>query len=229
MRSDVLGFRGQAIEIPDVRVLNTVDRQGLNIDTAHKHPHTHGQFAAGRPDGICFHDTVTASTKAGFYALLGRKDDAGVDMLLGSGLLVAQDGTLYQIVPDLALVTWHASGWSTHKIGCDVVSLVDPKLAPASPLVRAKTSWSERQGYLDYTEAQKATLRAFVPILCRAIGAPFDCPRDPSGAPATRGYGKGPVKGLVPGKFKGCIGHAQVSKVRWDGNCALETLFGSDG
>ena len=215
--------------MPGVRVLNTHDPRGLNIDTAHKHPHTHGQFVAGRPDGICFHDTVTRSTKAGFYALLDRKNDAGEDMKLGTGLLVDPDGTLYQIVPDLALVTWHARHWSDYKIGCDVVSLVDPKLAPASPLVRSRTSWSERQGYLDYTEAQKATLRAFVPILCRAIGAPFDCPREKDGRPATRGYGKGPVKGLVPGKFKGCIGHAQVSKARWDANVALETLFGGDG
>ena len=223
--NNVLIFRGVAIPVPGVAVQNTGHGYGFDIDEEHPHHHTHGVFPNGLPDGIAFHDTVTSGSVSGFHALLDRKNARGEDMKLGTGLLVDPDGTLYQIVKDLDLVTWHATGWSSFKIGCDVVSLVDPKLAPKSMLRRHRTSWSEARGYLDYTEAQKQTLRVFVPLLCQAIGAPFDCPRESNGKPATRGYGKGPVRGLVPGKFKGCVSHSQISKARWDGNVALETLF----
>lgn len=225
-RLDVLTFRGQEIEIPGVDVRNIHHPKGMNL--AKTYPKSvHGKFGKSFPDGLCFHDSVTDSAPACFHALGNRQNAKGEIMGLGTGLIVGPGGGLYQIVPDLDTVTWHASNWSAYKIGVDVASLVDPKLAPNSPLRRPKTSWTEARGYLDYTEPQKRTLKIFAPILCEAIGAPFDCPREKDGRPATRGYGKGPVRGLVPGQFKGCIGHAQVSKARWDANRCLEILFGA--
>ena len=224
MRPNVLVFRGAEIEIPGVDVRNIHHPKGMNLAVTYPKS-VHGQFKLSAPHGLCFHDSVTASAPACFHALGNRQNDKGEIMGLGTGLIVGPGGGLYQIVPDLDTVTWHAIGYSAYMIGVDVVSLVDPKLAPNSPLRRPKTSWSEARGYLDYTEPQKATLRAFVPLLCAALGVPFDCPREADGRPATRGYGKGPVRGLVPGKYRGCVGHAQVSKARWDANRAIEILF----
>jgi len=228
LRNDRLIFRGVEIEVPGEVVRNAYHPLGLDIDVPHPHPHTHGRFASGHPSGVVIHDTVTASARSGFWALLDRVNDSGQDTTLGTAIIVGAGGIIYQIVRDLDRVTWHASGWSDYKIGVDMACLVDPRLAPNSPLRRLRTSWSEARGYIDYTEAQKDALRTLVKTLCGALDVPFDCPREADGRPATRGYGKGPVRSLVKQgpRYRGVVAHAQISKVRWDGNRALEVLFG---
>lgn len=227
MRDDVIVFRGSEVAVSGVVVRNTRHRHGLNLEAAAPR-HIHGSFGTGRPTSIVIHDTVTVSARSGFHALIDRRGSDGRDALLGTGILIDADGILYQIVPDLALVTWHASGWSTSSIGLDMASLVDARLARNSPLRRPRTSWSERTGYLDYTPDQKITIKRAVAAICGATGIPFDCPRESNGSPATRGYGKGPVRSLIGqgGKYRGVVAHAQVSRARWDGNRALEILFG---
>ncbi len=221
-RSDVVIFRGAVLPLPGVDVRNVYHPQGFRLPDAH----LHGRFSDAGPRGIVLHDTVTGTASSGFRALVERAKPDGTNMRLGSAFLLGPDGVLCQIVPDLADVTWHASGWSAWGVGLDVVSWVDPKLAPRSPLRRPRTAWAPG-GYLDYAEEQKRVLRAAVPLLCGILGVPFDCPREKDGKPALRGYGRGPVKGLAPGAFRGVAGHAQVSKVRWDGNVALDVLFGA--
>ena len=221
--SDVLVFAGEEHTIPGVRIVNTRSPEGYDFSRYPGHVH---DGVLPSPPALVIHDSITRTTDACFKVLLTRKDaKTGKNMGLGTGLMLSPSGTLYQCVPDLNRVTWHAgSGWNTQAIGLDVIALLDPSLAPRAPNRRPPTSWAP-QGYLDYTPEQIVVLPKVIRGICDARGIPFDCPRDhPNGSPACRGANRALV--LDPKTYRGVVAHGQLSTSRWDGNRALEIVFG---
>ena len=222
-RHDVLVLRGKEFVIPGVRIVNPWSPEGYDFS---RYPnHTHGMMVLDAPRVLLLHDSTTRTADACFNVLLTRKDAKGKNMGLGTALKLSPSGTLYQCVPDLAMVTWHAGGgWNAVGVGFDVIALLDVSLAPNSPLRRPAVQWSPKAGYLDYTPAQIAVLPAAVRGVCQVIGAPFDCAME-KGHPAYRG---GDEKlDLNPLNMRGVVGHGQISAARWDGNRSLSVIFDS--
>ena len=222
-RHDCLIFRSGDFECPGVRVVNTYSPEGYDFS---RYPgHVHGYFPGGQPSALLLHDSVTRTADSCFKVLLTRRGKDGKNMGLGTALMLSPSGTLYQCVPDLAAVTWHAGVWNRVAVGLDVIALLDVSLAPGSPLRRPATAWAP-QGYLDYTLQQAEVLPKVVERLCELLGIPFECKRQADGRPA---YCKASqvVPGLEPGTFSGVVAHAQVSAARYDGNLALAYTFGA--
>lgn len=226
-RSDVLIARGKEYLVDGVRVVNTRSSEGYDFS---RYPgHTHGWMPIGRPTAVVVHDSVTRTTDACFRVLFERKDKDGKNLGLGTALMFSPSGTLYQCVPDLATVTYHAGGgWNTVGIGLDVIALLDPALAPNAPNRKPSTKWAP-QGYLDWTEAQKkavpAVLRALRPVL--GLGRDLPYPKVANGQPA---YCKASEKlDLDPKTYKGVVAHGQISAARWDGQLALLYTFDPEG
>lgn len=227
-RTDRLHFAGVEVPVPGVRVINAWDTErGFDFGTARPGAHGHGQVRGLRYGSIVLHDSVTFTGRACFDVLVRRSSrHTGRNLGLGTHIILDADGTAYQCVQDLAIVTWHATGWSRSAVGLDIVCPLDPRLVPrrpAHPCLHAGTAWAP-DGYLDYTDAQKAALPALVRALCDLCGIPFAWPTDADGGPATRPYGQ-VVDGLRPGSH-GVVAHGQISAARWDGNRALEILAG---
>jgi len=221
-RADRIRFRGQEAEVPGVRVVAAIADEGYNFATAEPGKHVHGSFKRGRPTALVLHDSVTRSADACFDVLRRRRSrKSGRNMGLGTGFILSPSGTLYQCVPDLDVVTWHASGWSGTAIGLDVVALLDPKLAPRSDRRRSATRWADR-GYIDYTDEQLAALPATVAAICELAGIELSWPTDSEGDPDTQPWGK--RLDLDSRRFSGVVAHGMISKARWDGNRALEVV-----
>jgi len=208
---------------PDgLRIIGPHHPDGFNFAEADPGRHLHGLFRRGRPTALILHDSVTRTTSQCFEVLTRRRSKKTHRNLgLGTQLMLGPDGTLYQCVPDLNFVTYHAPPWSPFALGLDVVGLLEPRHAPHSPRRRPKTSWAGR-GYIDYTKAQKAALPLAVKAVCELCNIPFVWPCDFGGAPATRPYGE--AMDLRPTEWAGVMAHAQITKRRWDGNRALEVL-----
>lgn len=223
-RHDVLIFRGKEFEIPGVRVVNPWSPEGYDFS---RYPgHTHGMMVLDAPRALVLHDALARTADACFTTLLTRKDEDGKNLKLGTGLMLSPSGTLYQCVPDLAIVTRHAGGgWNGVAVGLDVIALLDTSYAPNSPLRRPRQPWSPDVGYLDYTPTQIAVLPAVVHGVCDALGVPFRCERQADGRPWYQG--KEQKLALHPLTFGGVLGHGQASPVRWDGNLGLAYAFGA--
>ena len=222
-RADALRFRGRYHEVPGVRVVNPSSPEGYDFG---RYPgHTKGPMKPGYPTAVLLHDSVTRTTDACFQVLLKRKNrKTGKSLGLSTALMLSPSGTLYQCVEDLTMATRHAGGgWNGVAVGLDVIALLDPALAPKSPLRRPATSWAPG-GYLDYTPEQRRALASILQTLAHLLQVPYDCPRDPSdGRPAYRKASEALT--LNPKEFRGIVAHGQVSPARWDGQVALQTVF----
>lgn len=222
-RHDVLIFRGKEFEVPGVRIVNPWSPEGYDFS---RYPgHTHGMMVLDAPRALLLHDSLSRTADACFNTLLTRKDKDGKNMKLGTALMVSPSGTLYQCVPDLAVVTWHAGGgWNAVAVGLDVIALLDTAYAPNSPMRRPAQPWSPDAGYLDYAPAQIAVLPAVVRGVCSALDAPYTCKRQADGRPWYQGKEQ-KLLDLNPLSFRGVLGHGQVSPARWDGNLGLAYGF----
>lgn len=218
--SDVLVMGGRPIAVPGCRVVNPQSPEGYSFNRYKGH--THGRFPRP-PVAAVYHDSVTRTVEACFRALLTIKDQHGRNAGYGTQIIVSPSGTIYQVVDDLLDVTWHAGRWNEHALGIDVANLLEPSLAPHSPLRRPATSWADR-GYIDWTPEQKRAVVALTRVLHTEAGLVYDCPRTPDGRPDTRAYGDA-VPNLKPG-FRGFVAHGQITRKRWDGNVGLLEAFG---
>jgi len=226
-RTDVLVCGGRNYNIDGVRVVNSLSPEGYDFS---RFPgHTHGSMKAGKPTTVVVHDSVTRTTDACFRVLLERNGDNGKNMGLGTGLMLSPSGTLYQCVPDLTTVTYHAGGgWNGVAIGLDVIALFDPVFAPHAPNRRPPTRWAP-QGYLDWTPEQKRVvplvLRGLRPIL--GLGQELPYPKGRNGQPA---YCRADEKIVLdPKTYNGVVAHGQISAARWDGQLALFYTFDPEG
>ena len=220
-RGDLLIFRGETKAIPGVSVVNPWAPN--SFDFARWPGHTHGKFGIPLPRVVLLHDSITRTAKACFDVLLTRKDKRGKNMRLGTGLMLDPDAVLYQCVPDLSVLTWHAGVWNGVAVGFDMIGLLDPAFAPNHALRRPPTVWADR-GYIDYTVAQKRVLPRVVEGLCGLLGVPVETPREANGKLAYRGPDQ--KLDVSPLTYRGVLGHGQVSRARWDGNLALACAFG---
>ena len=221
-RGDLLVFRGETKAIPGVTIVNPWAPG--SFDFARWPGHIHGKFGIPLPRVLMLHDAITRTASACFEVLLTRKDKRGKNMRLGTGLMLDTDAVLYQCVPDLAVVTWHSGEWNGVAVGFDMIGLLDPAFAPNHPLRRPPTAWADR-GYIDYTVAQKRVLPRVVEGLCGLLGVPLETPRQDDGKLALRGADQ--KLDVSPLTYRGVLAHGQVSRARWDGNRALEIVFGS--
>lgn len=226
-RAGVLVCRGREYKIEGVRVVNTRSSEGYDFS---RYPgHTHGAMKAGKPAAVVVHDSVTRTTDACFRVLLERKGADKKNLGLGTGLMLSPSGTLYQCVPDLVTITYHAGGgWNGVAIGLDVIALLDPSFAPHSPDRRPPTRWAP-QGYLDWTSEQKRAipliLRCLRPIL--DLGQELPYPKNGGGKPIYCEAGE--KLDLDPKTYRGVVAHGQISSARWDGQLALLYTFDPEG